>query len=53
MLAERGRQAQARAREVEQVVEAEWVAHLGTDRMAVLQEAVVDLRALTDPEAGF
>ena len=51
VLAERGRHAQARAREVEEVVEAEWETHLGADRMAALREALVDLRALTDPWA--
>ena len=51
VVAERGRHAQARAREVEEAVEAEWEAHLGADRMAALREALLDLRALTDPWA--
>jgi len=51
VIAERGRRAQARAREMEQVVEAEWGAHLGADRMAALREAMLDLREITDPWA--
>ena len=48
-IAERGLRAQARAREMEAVIEAEWEAHLGTERMAALREALLDLREITDP----
>lgn len=50
-IAERGRRAQATAREMEQVVEAEWEAHLGAERMASLRSALLDLRELVDPWA--
>ena len=50
-IAERGLRAQARAREVEAVIEAEWEAHLGPARMAELRSALLDLREITDPWA--
>ncbi|WP_196780851.1 hypothetical protein [Nocardioides sambongensis] len=36
-------------REIERIVEAEWEAHLGVERMTALRDALHDLRALTDP----
>ena len=48
-LADRGRKAQQRAREMEAVVEAEWEARLGPARMRQLREALVELREITDP----
>lgn len=48
-VAERGRQARRRARQMEQLVEAEWRAQLGARRMAALQRALTDLREITDP----
>ena len=51
VIAERGRLAQARAREMERVVEAEWEAHLGAERMAELRASLLSLREITDPWA--
>jgi DNA-binding MarR family transcriptional regulator len=51
VIAERGQQAQAAAREVERIVEAEWEAHLGAERMAALRASLLDLRELVDPWA--
>jgi DNA-binding MarR family transcriptional regulator len=48
-LAPRGHQAQACAREMERVVEAEWAARLGPRRMQAMREALADLREITDP----
>lgn len=48
-LADRGRKAQQRAREMEAVVEAEWEARLGPARMRQLREALAELREITDP----
>ena len=48
-LADRGRKAQQRAREMEAVVEAEWEARLGPAGMRQLREALVELREITDP----
>ena len=48
-LAERGRRAQARAREMERMVEAEWERHLGRARYRELRNALADLREITDP----
>ena len=47
----RGRRAQRRAREMEQVVETEWEQRLGARRMAALRAALTDLREITDPYA--
>jgi DNA-binding MarR family transcriptional regulator len=49
VLAGRGVAAQARAREMEATVEAEWEARLGSERMAGLRQALAELRELTDP----
>lgn len=48
-LAERGRRAQARAREMERTVEREWEQRLGRSRMRQLRAALADLREVTDP----
>jgi len=48
-IAPRGHAAQACAREMERVVEAEWEQHLGPRRMRALREALADLREITDP----
>lgn len=50
-IAERGRQAVAVARQVEQQVEAEWAEHLGSRRTRQLREALESLREITDPYA--
>lgn len=49
VLAERGRHAQACAREMEAILEEEWEAHLGPRRMRALREALEALREVTDP----
>ncbi|WP_028654622.1 MarR family winged helix-turn-helix transcriptional regulator [Nocardioides sp. J54] len=49
VLAPRGRAAQAVARREERAVEREWRRHLGAERMAALQDALVALREVTDP----
>lgn len=49
VLAERARAVQRIARKVERQVEREWEAHLGTERMKALQQALEDLREITDP----
>lgn len=48
-LAPRGQAAQACAREMERVVEAEWEAQLGPRKMRAMREALTDLREITDP----
>lgn len=48
-MAPRGVQAQACAREMECIVEAEWEEHLGARRMRALRESLADLRGITDP----
>lgn len=50
-LASRGREAQRRAREMEQQIDQEWEQHLGSKRMADLRRTLADLRAITDPWA--
>lgn len=50
-LAARGREAQGRAREMEQRIDREWEQHLGARRMADLRRALADLREITDPWA--
>lgn len=50
-MAARGKAAQACAREMERVVEAEWEERLGPRRMRALREALADLREITDPYA--
>src|SRR4051794_16931374 len=50
-MAARGRAAVSAAREVEQVMEAEWTAHLGRRRTRELREALELLREITDPYA--
>jgi DNA-binding MarR family transcriptional regulator len=50
-LAPRGRAAQARAREMERIIDAEWERHLGRARMRELRQAMADLREITDPYA--
>lgn len=37
------------ARAEEERIEEEWRAHLGTERMQQLREALIDLRTITDP----
>ena len=48
-LAVRGREVQACAREMEQIVEAEWEQRLGPRKMRALRESLDDLREITDP----
>lgn len=50
-LAARGREAQHRAREMEQRIDREWEQHLGAKRMAELRRSLADLRSITDPWA--
>ena len=50
-IAPRGRAAQRLARTVEQDISREWEEHLGAERMAGLQDALVSLREITDPWA--
>lgn len=50
-LAARGLAAQRRAREVERVVHEEWLAILGPQRLATLQDALEQLRPHVDPWA--
>ena len=50
-IASRGRAAQRLARTVEQDISREWEEHLGAERMAGLQDALVSLREITDPWA--
>lgn len=47
-IAPRGKQAQACAREMERIVEAEWEQHLGPRRMRALRESLENLRNITD-----
>lgn len=49
VLAERARAVQRIARKVERQIEREWEAHLGAERMKALQQALEDLREITDP----
>lgn len=51
VLSERGRTVRARARELEEQIEAEWEHHLGRARMRGLRRALIDLREITDPFA--
>lgn len=48
-LSERGRAAQARAREMEAIIDAEWRRHLGSADYAQLRQALVNLRVRTEP----
>lgn len=48
-LAERGRAAQARAREMELIIDAEWERRLGRGRMRELRRALADIREITHP----
>jgi DNA-binding MarR family transcriptional regulator len=50
-MAERGQAVVALARTVEEEVEAEWTAHLGTATAARLRSALERLREITDPYA--
>ncbi|WP_067437786.1 MarR family winged helix-turn-helix transcriptional regulator [Nocardioides jensenii] len=50
-LAERGRQAQRAAREMERQIEVEWEHHLGATTMRQLCAALTSLREITDPWA--
>ncbi|GAA3685863.1 MarR family winged helix-turn-helix transcriptional regulator [Nocardioides ginsengisoli] len=49
VLAPRGRAVQRVARQVEAEIEREWTDHLGAERMAALQDALVALREVADP----
>ena len=51
VIAPRGREVQRIARNEERAIEREWRRHLGTERMAALQDALVALREITDPYA--
>lgn len=50
-ISQRGREAQACAREMEQQLEAEFEAHLGPRRMRELRRSLESLREITDPYA--
>lgn len=50
-IAPRGKEAQRRAREMEDRIDREWEQHLGARRMAELRRALADLREITDPWA--
>jgi DNA-binding MarR family transcriptional regulator len=47
--APRGKEAQRRAREMEERIDREWERHLGRKRMAELRRALAELREITDP----
>lgn len=49
VIAPRGRAVQQVARRAERAIEREWAAHLGAERMAALQDALLALREITDP----
>ncbi|HWJ08924.1 MAG TPA: MarR family transcriptional regulator, partial [Nocardioides sp.] len=51
VIAPRGRAVQQVARREERAIEREWERHLGSERMAALQDALVSLREITDPYA--
>ncbi|QSR27955.1 MarR family transcriptional regulator [Nocardioides aromaticivorans] len=51
VIAPRGREVQRLARKEERAIEREWRRHLGAERMAALQDALVALREITDPYA--
>jgi DNA-binding MarR family transcriptional regulator len=51
VIAPRGRAVQQVARRTERAIEREWAAHLGPERMAALQDALLALREITDPFA--
>lgn len=51
VIAPRGREVQRVARREERAIEREWARHLGAERMAALQDALVALREITDPYA--
>ena len=51
VIAPRGREVQRVARREERAIEREWSRHLGAERMAALQDALVALREITDPYA--
>lgn len=51
VLAPRGRAVQQVARREERAIEREWARHLGAERMAALQDALVALREIADPYA--
>ncbi|WP_116451625.1 MarR family winged helix-turn-helix transcriptional regulator [Blastococcus litoris] len=48
-IAERGARSVEVSRRVVAEVEAEWTAHLGRERMALLRDVLADLREITDP----
>ena len=48
-MAKRGTEAQACAREMERIVEAEWEQRLGPRKMRALRESLAELREITDP----
>jgi DNA-binding MarR family transcriptional regulator len=50
-IADRGKQAIPIAQAAVAEIEAEWTAHLGTQRMAQLRRALTQLREITDPYA--
>jgi DNA-binding MarR family transcriptional regulator len=50
-ISERGAEAVAAAASVVARVEAEWAAHLGSERLADLRRSLLDLRPITDPYA--
>lgn len=49
VIAPRGREVQQVARREERAIEREWRRHLGAERLAVLTDALRDLREITDP----
>jgi DNA-binding MarR family transcriptional regulator len=48
-IADRGRRSVEASRDIVAQVEAEWAAHLGERRMALLRRILTDLREVTDP----
>lgn len=50
-LADRGREVQTLARREERRILRDWEAHLGTERLEALTEALTSLREITDPWA--
>ena len=49
VIAPRGREVQQVARREERAIRREWERHLGSERLAALQSALLDLREITDP----
>lgn len=48
-LSDKGWEVQRCAREMEEIIDAEWTAHLGASRVRTLRATLEDLREITDP----